>query len=401
MGNAVKAGEAAYHGGEPATAGSHSSGGAHSTGEVGAEPLQVGVIGCGNISATYLKASQTFERLRVVAVADLDAERASARAGEFGVRAEPIDALLADPEIEAVINLTVPSAHAQVSRSILEAGKHVYSEKPLATSRKDGREVVELAEERGLRVGCAPDTFLGGGLQTARKLLDDGWIGRPVAATAFMMSSGIEMWHPDPAFFYRPGAGPMFDMGPYYLTALISFLGPVRSVSGSAATSFTERRITSKPYAGQMLKVETPTHITAMLEFESGAVATLITSFDVQASELPRIEIYGSDGTLSVPDPNTFGGPVRIRRRGVKEWSEAPLSHGYLTNSRGLGLADMAHALASGRAHRANGRMALHVLDVMQSTLEAAEQGRRLELSSSCERPAPLPLGLPEGLLDD
>ncbi|MEX2536303.1 MAG: Gfo/Idh/MocA family oxidoreductase [Trueperaceae bacterium] len=365
------------------------------------EPLRVGIVGCGNISATYLKAAQLFERLLVVAVADLDAQRAQARASEFEVRAEPVEVLLADPEVEAVINLTVPNVHAQVSRQVLEAGKHVYSEKPLATKREEGRELLELAVELDLRVGCAPDTFLGGGLQTARKLLDDGWIGKPVAAAAFMMSSGVEMWHPDPAFFYRPGAGPLFDMGPYYLTALISFLGPMKSVMGSAATSFEERRITSKPYSGQMLQVETPTHITALLEFHSGAVATLITSFDVQASELPRMEIYGSQGTLSVPDPNTFGGPLRIRRSGIKEWSEVPLTHGYVTNSRGLGLADMAHALASGRRHRANGEMAFHVLDVMESTLEAARQGCRIELSSSCEQPAPLPLGLAEGLLDD
>ncbi|MEX2540994.1 MAG: Gfo/Idh/MocA family oxidoreductase [Trueperaceae bacterium] len=216
-----------------------------------------------------------------------------------------------------------------------------------------------------------------------------------------MMSSGVEMWHPDPAFFYRPGAGPLFDMGPYYLTALISFLGPVKSVIGSAATSFEERRITSKPYAGQMLRVETPTHITALLEFRSGAVATLITSFDVQASELPRMEIYGSQGTLSVPDPNTFGGPLRVRRSGVKEWSEVPLTHGYETNSRGLGLADMAHAIGSGRPHRANGEMAFRVLDIMQATLEASGAGTRFELESACERPAPLPLGLPAGVLDD
>lgn len=370
-------------------------------GTVEKTPLRVGIIGCGNISATYLKAALLFERLKVVAVADLDADRAAGRASEFEVQAQTVGDLLADPDIEAVINLTVPNVHAQVSQQILEAGKHVYSEKPLATRREDGRAILERAGERGLRVGCAPDTFLGGGLQTARKLIDDGEIGRPLAATAFMMSSGVEMWHPDPAFFYRPGAGPLFDMGPYYLTSLISFLGPIASVSGQAATSYDERRITSKPLAGQMIQVETPTHITALLEFHSGAVATLITSFDVQASQLPRMEVYGSDGTLVVPDPNTFGGPVKLRRAGEKEWVEVPLTHGYTTNSRGLGLADMAHALASGRRHRANGEMAFHVLDVMQSTLEASQRGCRLELQSSCERPEALPLGLSEGALDE
>ncbi|HEX7005346.1 MAG TPA: Gfo/Idh/MocA family oxidoreductase [Trueperaceae bacterium] len=364
-------------------------------------PLRVGIIGCGNISATYLKVARQFERLRVVAVSDLDPERARARAEEFGVRAQPVESLLLDDEIEAVINLTVPNVHAQVSKLILEAGKHVYSEKPLATRREDGSELLELAHSRDLRIGCAPDTFLGAGLQTVRKLIDEGAIGRPVAATAFMMSSGVEMWHPDPGFFYRPGAGPLFDMGPYYLTALISFLGPIAAVSGQAATSFPERLITSKPLAGQTLRVETPTHITGLCDFHSGAVATLMTSFDVQASRLPRMEIYGSEGTIDVPDPNTFGGPVRLRRKGEKEWAEVPLTHGYTSNSRGLGLADMAHALASGRDHRANGELAYHVLDVMQSILEASDEGRRTEVSSSCGRPAPLPLGLEEGRLDD
>ena len=368
---------------------------------VATAPLRVGIIGCGNISATYLKAAQTFERLQVVAVADLDPERARIRAEEFGVRAQAVEALLADPEVEAVINLTVPNVHAAVSRQILEAGKHVYSEKPLATKRDDGKALLEIAAAEDLRIGCAPDTFLGGGLQTARKLIDEGVIGRPLAATAFMMSSGVEGWHPDPAFFYRPGAGPMFDMGPYYLTTLISFLGPIAAVSGTAATSHAERLITSKPLAGQTIRVETPTHITGLLEFRSGAVATLMTSFDVQASKLPRMEIYGSEGTLNAPDPNTFGGPVTVRRKGEKEWTEVPLTHGYTSNMRGLGLADMAHALGAGRRHRANGEVAFHVLDVMQGILEASEQGRRIEIESSCERPAPLPLGLVEGSLDD
>ena len=364
-------------------------------------PLRVGIIGCGNISDTYLKAARTFERLQVVAVADLDPGRAKARAEEFSVRAEPVEALLADDEIEAVINLTVPGVHAAVSHQILEAGKHVYSEKPLVTERGDGRNLLDLSRARGLRIGCAPDTFLGGGLQTARKLLDEGAIGRPVAASAFMMSGGVEGWHPDPTFFYRPGAGPLFDMGPYYLTALISFLGPIAAVRGLAATSFEERVISSKPRFGEKIRVETPTHVTGLLEFRSGAVATLMTSFDVQASRLPRMEIYGSEGTLEVPDPNTFGGPVALRRKGEKEWTEVPLTHGYTGNSRGLGLADMAHALASGRAHRASGEMAFHVVDVMQAILEASERGTRLEIASSCERPAPLPLGLREGSLDD
>jgi len=370
-------------------------------GAIKTETVKVGVIGCGVISGTYLGVCKRFSVLEVVAVADLDEARARAKAEAFGVpKVLSPEALLEDPEVELVLNLTVPSAHAAVSRAALEAGKSVYSEKPLAVRTEDGRALLEAAARRGLRVGCAPDTFLGGGLQTCRKLLDEGWIGQPLAATAFMMSSGPESWHPDPAFFYKVGAGPMFDMGPYYLTALVNLMGPVRRVAGSAVAGLKERLVTSQPLFGTAVAVETPTHVTALLDFASGAVGTLLTSFDAVASELPRIEIYGTEGTLSLPDPNTFGGPVRVQRRGAQSWSDFPLTHPYTANSRGLGMADMAYALRSGRPHRASGELALHVLDAMQSVLTAAQEGRHLELSSTCERPAPLPLGLLEGTLD-
>jgi predicted dehydrogenase len=365
-------------------------------------PLRVGIIGAGNVSNQYLKAARFFRAFTVVAIADLDVERARAQAEAYGVpRAGTADELLADPEIELVINLTVPSVHATVSTQIIEAGKSVYSEKPLATVRDDAQALLALARERGVRIGCAPDTFLGGGLQTCRKLIDDGWIGRPIAATAFMLNRGMEMWHPDPAFFYQPGAGPLFDLGPYYLTALVNLMGPIAKVAGSAVASFPERIITSQPNFGARIPVGTPTHVTSLLTFASGAVGTLLTSFDVWASELPRMEIYGTEGTLSVPDPNTFGGPVRLKRGGADAWSELPLTHGYTDNSRGLGVADMAHALRSGRDHRASGELAFHVLDAMQAILEAAEAERTLKLTSCAERPAPLPLGLLEGILDD
>lgn len=366
------------------------------------QPINVGIIGCGNVSSQYLNAARLFRSFRIAALADLEPARAQARAAEFGIpKALPIDDLLGDADLDLVINLTVPSVHASVSKQVLEAGRSVYSEKPLASTREEAESVLELARSRGLRVGCAPDTFLGAGLQTSRKLLDDGWIGEPVAATAFMMSRGMEMWHPDPAFFYQPGAGPLFDVGPYYVTALVHLLGPVVKVASTAKTSFSERLITSQPLFGTRIPVGTPTHISGLLTFESGVVGTLMTSFDVWASELPRIEIYGTEGTLSVPDPNTFGGPVRLKRAGAGEWSTLPLTHGYPENSRGLGVADMAHALLSGRAHRASGALAYHVLDIMQSTLEAAEAERTLTLPSRAERPAPLPLGLVEGILDD
>jgi predicted dehydrogenase len=366
------------------------------------QATKIGVIGCGNISGIYLQQGQRFDVLDVVAVADLDVEKAQARAAEYDVpRVCAVPELLADPQIEIVLNLTVPQAHGEVALAALDAGKHVYNEKPLALSREDGRRLLDRAHERGLRVGCAPDTFLGGGLQTCRKLIDDGWIGEPVAATAFMMGHGPESWHPDPDFFYQPGAGPMFDMGPYYLTALAFLIGPVRGVAGAARITFPERVITSEPRYGTTIHVNTPTHVAGVLDFENGAIGTIVTSFDVWAAQVPRIEIYGTAGSLSVPDPNRFDGPVRVRRAGATEWSEIPLLYGYTENSRGVGLADMAYALRSGRPHRASGDLAYHVLDVMHAIHEAAAQGRRMEVTSACPRPAPLPLGLLPYTLDE
>lgn len=356
------------------------------------KPVNVGIVGCGNISGIYLEAGQKFDILNIVACADIDLARAQAQAAKYGVpKACSVAELLADPAIEVVLNLTVPGAHAEVALAAIEAGKSVYNEKPLAIERADAERMLALAEGKGLRVGCAPDTFLGGGLQTCRALIDAGAIGVPVAATAFMLGHGPEGWHPNPDFFYQPGAGPMFDMGPYYLTALISLLGPVRRATGSVQISFAERTITSQPLHGTKIAVNTPTHVAGVLDFAAGAVATLVTSFDVWAAEVPRIEIYGSLGTLSLPDPNTFGGPVRLRLATDKEWREQPIAHGYTANSRGLGLADMAYALRSGRPHRANGALAYHVLDLMHAFHDASRAGRHVELASSCERPAALP----------
>jgi predicted dehydrogenase len=361
----------------------------------------IGIIGAGNISAIYLENGKVFDALNITAVADIDMDRARARAAEYGVpKACTVEELLADPAIQIVINLTIPDAHGPVALAALEAGKSVYNEKPLAVSREDARKMLEIAQAKGLRVGCAPDTFLGAGLQTCRKLIDDGWIGVPIAATAFMMSHGPESWHPNPAFFYQPGAGPMFDMGPYYLTAFVSLLGPVARVTGSARASFPERTITNQWNYGEKIPVNTPTHVAGIMDFASGAVATIITSFDVWGANLPRIEIYGSEGTLSAPDPNTFGGPVRVRRMGASEWSEVPLTHGFAKNSRGLGVADMAAAMRSGRPHRASGELAFHVLDLMHAFHDASREGRHVEVASGCPRPAPLPLGLGERAVD-
>lgn len=364
-------------------------------------PMKVGVIGCGNISPIYLHMSRVFEAIEIVACADIDTDRACARAAEFGIpKVLTPEGLLADPDIEIVLNLTVPKAHAEINLQAIEANKHVYTEKPLAISREDGRRTVESAKRKGVRVGSAPDTFFGGGLQTCRKLIDDGWIGEPVGATAFMACHGHESWHPSPEFYYEVGGGPMFDMGPYYLTALVNLIGPIKRVSGSARITFPERLITSQPKYGKVVKVETPTHIAGTLDFANGAIGTVVMSFDVWAAQLPRIEIYGTEGTLSVPDPNSFGGPVRLYRPGSRDWMEIPLTHGYTENSRGLGLADMAVAIQTNRQHRASGEMAYHVLDVMQAFVEASETGKHIVIESTCERPKPLPMGLRHGQLD-
>lgn len=364
--------------------------------------VKVGVIGCGVISGIYLKSLQRFTRLEVVACADLVLERAQARAAEFQIpKACLPEELLADPAVEIILNLTIPQAHAAVAIQALEAGKAVYNEKPLAIRLADGLRILEIAKRKGLLVGSAPDTVLGGGIQTCRQLIDDGWIGQPVAATAFMMSSGHESWHPDPAFYYQDGGGPMFDMGPYYLGALINLLGPVRRVTGAARITFPERTITSESKRGTKIEVKVPTHVAGIMDFASGAVGTIITTFDVQAASLPHIEIYGTTGTLLVPDPNGFGGPVRIKRAGATAWSEVPLTHTYTEEARGLGVADMAHALRSGRPHRANGELAYHVLEIMHAFHESSAQGRHIVLTSTCARPQPMQAGLREGELDE
>jgi predicted dehydrogenase len=362
--------------------------------------VNIGVIGCGAISGIYLQAPNTFPILNITACADLDTAKAQAKAEEHNIQARTVEELLADPEIEIVLNLTIPGAHAEIGLAALQHGKSVYSEKPLALTTEQGAPLLETAARNNLRVGCAPDTFLGGGLQTCRKLIDDGWIGEPVAATAFMMSHGHEHWHPSPEFYYKPGGGPMFDMGPYYLTALVHLLGPVRRVTGSTRTTFPQRTITSSPLTGTVIDVDVPTHVAGVLDFSAGPVATIITTFDVWASDLPRIEIYGTEGTLSVPDPNTFGGPVRLRRHRETEWSDQEIVFGYTANSRGLGLADMAHALCDQRPHRASGELAYHVLEIMEAIHTASDRDAHVLLQSTCERPALLPQDAVPGVID-
>ncbi len=365
------------------------------------EQVKVGVIGAGKIFPAYVAGCRAFSILELDAVADVDTARAAQQAAEHGVpRALSVDALLADPAIQIVVNLTVPKVHAAVSLAAIAAGKHVYSEKPLAITRADGQQILHAAAAQGVRVGCAPDTFLGGGQQTCRKLIDDGWIGEPVAAVAFMTGHGPEGWHPNPDFFYQVGGGPLLDMAPYYLTSLVNLLGPVRRVAGSSRISFPERVATSPEHFGRRLPVEVSTHVAALLDFAAGPIATLITSFDVWHASLPRIEIYGSAGTLSVPDPNIFGGVVRVRRAGAAEWSDVPLLFDAEVG-RGIGVADLAYAISSGRPQRASAELAFHVLDVMTAVEESSNQGRHVLMESTCARPAPLPLGLLRGQLDE
>ncbi len=364
--------------------------------------VKIGIIGCGNISGIYMQMTPTFEILELDACADLLVERAQAQAAKYHIpRVLSVDELLADPEIEIVVNLTIPNAHASVALAALEAGKSVYNEKPLAISREDGQKMLKLAAEKGLKVGGAPDTFMGAGIQTCVKLIDEGAIGKPVAATAFMLCHGHESWHPDPEFYYKVGGGPLFDMGPYYLTALIAMLGPVRRVSGSAQASFPTRTVTSQPKNGTVISVDTPTHLSATLDFSAGAVATLITSFDVWAHHLPCIEIHGTEGSLSVPDPNGFGGKVQLWQPAHREWQDIDLVPIRAENSRGLGVADMAYAIRSGRAHRANGAMAYHVLDIMHAVHDSSREDRFVAVQSTCQRPAPMPLNLPTNRLDE
>ena len=363
------------------------------------ETLNLGIIGTGNIAPAYIRGCAPFDVIKIVACADILVERAQAFAAEHGLQAHSVEDMLARDDIDIVINLTIPAAHAEVSLQILEAGKHAYSEKPLALNRADGERIVQAAAASGLRMGCAPDTFFGGGNQTARKVIDDGAIGAPVAATAFFLSHGPESWHPNAGFYYQQGGGPLFDMGPYYLTALVNLMGPVARVSGSARMTFDERVATSEALMGQVLPVEVNTHIAGTLEFESGAIATVITSFDIWGHHLPWIEIHGTEGSMTVPDPNRFDGEVTALKGGTRDWADIPLTH-TINIGRGAGVADMAYAIQSGRPHRASGDLAFHVLDIMQALEESSAQGRHIEIKSALEQPLALPAGLADGELD-
>ncbi len=362
--------------------------------------IGIGIIGCGVISKAYMTAMQRFDGLALVAVADMSSTAAEARGREFGVPAMRVDRMLARDDVEIVVNLTVPLAHVDVSLAALRAGKHVYSEKPLGITMAEGRKVIDLAHEKGLRVGCAPDTFLGGGHQTARKLIDDGAIGTPIGGTAIFGCPGHERWHPAPGFYYLRGGGPMLDMGPYYITDLVQLLGPIVSVMGAATRPRQERIVGTGPLKDTAIPVEVATHMAGLLEFASGAVVSIMTSFDVPKHRHTPIEIYGTAGSLLVPDPNRFGGDVVLAKTGGDWETQAPTHANTDGEFRSIGVADMAAGLLTGRPHRASGALALHVLEAMEALQISADHGRRITLATTVERPAMLPAGLVTAHLD-
>ena len=355
--------------------------------------MKIGIIGCGNISGAYFGAAQNTDVLEIKSCADINMEAAQRQADQYGCQAVSVEKLLADAEIELVVNLTVPRAHAAVGLEVLEAGKHVYSEKPFAVDIESGERLLHVATKQGLRVGCAPDTFLGAGIQTARKMTDENSIGRTIAGTAFMCNHGPESWHPNPAFYYDLGGGPMMDMGPYYTTALVNILGPVKRVAGITQKAFDERIATSEPMRGLHIPVQTTTHLTGVMEFVCGAIVTMIMSFDMWRHSLPCIELDGTTGSMQVPDPNGFGGPVRNSDSGG-DWRDVPLAFPH--NARMIGVIDMVCAIRSGREHRASGTLAHHVLETMLAFDKSSYCGQYVEIRSTVERPAPLPLGLNE-----
>lgn len=375
------------------------------------EQVRVGVIGCGAISGAYFGHAKSFPILNMAACADINMEAAKKRAEEFGVpKVCTVEELLADKSIEVVLNLTVPKAHVPVGIKCLEAGKHMYTEKPLGVNREDGKKMMDVADRKKLKVGCAPDTFMGAGIQTARKVIDEGQIGKPVAFTAYMMGRGHESWHPNPEFYYEVGGGPMLDMGPYYLTALLQLFGPIKRIMGLASVAIPERTITHKdkdggpgPKFGKKIKVETPDHIVGSIEFENGAVGTIIQTFATMFAPYDGkqpITVFGTDGTLKVPDPNGFDGPVHLRKGGDADWQEvAPaFVKGY---GRAVGLADMAYAIRSGREHRASGQQAMAVLDAMVGFLDSSASGKEHRPTTRYRRPAAMPANLPFGTLDE
>ncbi len=363
------------------------------------QPLRIGVVGCGNISNQYFKVSNKLAAIEIVACADLDLARAQAKAQEHGIaKACSVDELIRDDEVDLVLNLTIPAAHAEIALRAIEAGKHTYAEKPFALTVEEGRSILAAAKAKGVRVGCAPDTFLGTSHQACRRLIESGRIGTPVAATALMLCPGHESWHPAPEFYYQPGGGPMLDMGPYYLTALINLLGPIDRVSGEATIAINPRTITSEPMKGTTIDVQTPDHVAGTVRFASGCIGTIVTSFACRRDETYErknpIIIYGTKGTLKVPDPNGFNGPVFIADVSAEGFVPVDVDDSY-PNGRSLGVADLAYALRDDRPHLASGELAQSVLEAMLGFLESSQTGRHITIAPATQ-PAPLPADLIE-----
>ncbi|WP_429930227.1 Gfo/Idh/MocA family protein [Agrobacterium vitis] len=363
--------------------------------------LNVGIIGCGNISSAYFTLAPLFKGITVVACADINMNAAELRAEEFGVKAQTVEELLANPDLDVVVNLTIPAVHYAVSKQILEAGKHVYSEKPLVLSLEEGESLRRIAKEKGLSVGCAPDTFLGGAHQLARKHIDEGGIGRVTSGTCHVMGPGMEMWHPNPDFFFLPGGGPILDLGPYYIANLINLIGPVKRVGALTSMANETRTITSEPRNGEVIPVKTPTNIHALLEFVNGATITLSASWDVWCHRHANMELYGTEGSLFVPDPNFFGGAVEATGRNkevkpLEDWdhpfgiNNQESAQGPRANYRTAGLADMALAIIEGRDARCSLDRVLHGVDVMTAILKSGETGEFVSLSTTCTQPAAL-----------
>lgn len=362
--------------------------------------FQVGIIGCGNISTAYLQLAPLFHGYKITAVADINDALAKEQAQAFGAQAQSVDQLLANPDIDLVVNLTVPKAHFDVSQRILQAKKHVYSEKPYVLSVNEGKALLLLAQKNGVRVGSAPDTYLGGAHQAARLAIDDGLIGDVIGGSCRYQSAGMEDWHPHPDFFFQRGGGPVLDMGPYYISNLVQMLGPVVEIAAMGSKGYAERVIKSEPRAGERLPVEVDTNLNALLEFEQGAQITFTASWDVQSSQVNAIELFGTVQILQIPDPNRFGGVVKCCGR--ESESVVPclpalsmpnfddLSGEKIANYRGIGLADMVAAIHENRPHRCSGEMALHVIDVLTGILDSANSRQFVKPSTRCERPAAL-----------
>lgn len=355
-------------------------------------PYRVGIVGLGNISTQYLSTFEGASNVEVTAVADLDVDRATAVADALpSARVLTVDELVASPDVDVVLNLTIPAAHREIAVAAIGAGKDVYGEKPLAVTFEDGREILALATAAGTRVGSAPDTVLGTGTQTARSAIERGLVGRPIAASAVMMTPGHERWHPRPAFYYQPGGGPLLDMGPYYVSALVQLLGPVTAVTGASSALRPSRTVATGELAGSQIDVAVATHVTGVLEHASGVLSTITMSFDVTATASSHLEVHGDEGSLIVPDPNVFAGQVLLHPTGVDEWQPVPVGAGYADGSRGVGLIDFM-AASAGRPARASGEFGLHVLEIMTTLLNSAELGRTLAISTTVASPALVPL---------